>query len=257
MNKLKFLIVLIIGLSICSCSTDDNNSSEDNPDENNQTLQKLVNFSSTNVNSDDIQNVTKLIYDNDNLIKIEEAFVGIGENIWNYNYSDNNQLIAVNDIPISFIDGNLSIEYTYEREEYYTKNNKVIELTTYFKDEPDQAFQFNYKTLYTYLNENITEIKFFDPDDNITGFNTYQYDNMNNVLRGLKDINRWIFPISILHIASDNNIINRKEFDGEGNLLIEFQYGYEYDNNGFPTIRQTTILENGTSNTKTTFFNYE
>ena len=89
MNKLKFLIGLIIGLSIFSCSTDDNNSNEDIPDENNQTLQKLVNFSSTDVNSDDIQNVTKLIYDNDNLIKIEETFVGIGENIWNYNYSDN------------------------------------------------------------------------------------------------------------------------------------------------------------------------
>ena len=253
MRKPNILIILFVGLIIISCSSDENNDSN----ENSQELQKLIMISDTELDSDEIQSTIELIYDNENLTSIKEIFVGIGENIWNYTYSGN-QLETVNDIPVSLINDILIIEYTYEREEYIVENNKLVSLTAYFRDELDEPFQFNFKELYTYSNNNITETRFLDSNNSVTGFNTYEYDNMNNAIKGLKDINRWIFPNSSIYGISDNNVVNRKEFDEDGNLLTEFQYEYEYDNNDFPIKRQTTYIpENGTSSIDTQFFTYE
>lgn len=256
MKKLNLLFTLFIGLLIMSCSSNDDtvNTTEDPQDE---VLQKLSSFSSSLTNSDDIEYTTQLTYTNGNLSRITENYINIGENIWNYSYV-NNELSAVNSVPTTYVNDVLTIEYEFERDEFFILNDQVISQINSFRNDPSEAFQFNYKVEYNYTNNNINEKRLLDENDVLTGFITYEYDTKNNVLKGLDNLHKWIFPYADLLGGADNNITSRKEFDEDGNLIREFTYQYEYDSNDFPTkgIR-TFLFVNGTSATKTNLYTYE
>ena len=76
-------MIIITGLSIISCSSEDSSSGNEIPDGNNEEYQKLVIITSTITDSEEIESTTELTYNNDNLLRVKEIYDGIGENIWN------------------------------------------------------------------------------------------------------------------------------------------------------------------------------
>lgn len=257
MKKPNLLIIIITGLSILSCSSEDLGAENEISDGNNEKYQKLLTITSTKTDSEEIKSTTELTYDNDNLFIVKEIYHEIGENIWNYSYSKNNDLEMINNLPVQQNNEILITEYIYERYEYVIENAKVISVLNYFRDENNEPFIFNYKENLSYLDNNIIEVTIFDSNDNLLGFTTYEYDNKNNLLKGLRDINRWTFPVGKVFGISNNNVINRMEFDQDGNLLAEFDYEYKYDNNDFPITRKTNYTDGGITSTSTDFFSYE
>lgn len=257
MKKLNLLLIIITGVLILSCSSEDLGAKNEIPDGNNEEYQKLVTITSTKTDSEEIESTTELTYNNGNLLRIKEIYHEIGENIWNYSYSANNELDMINNLPVQLNNEILITEYVYERYEYVIENAKVISVLNYFRDENNEPFIFTYKENLSYSDNNIIEVTIFDSNDNLLGFTTYEYDNKNNLLKGLRDINRWTFPAGNVFGISNNNVVNRMEFDQDGNLLVEFDYEYVYDNNDFPITRKTNYTEGGVTTTSTDFFSYE
>ncbi|AXG67822.1 hypothetical protein KORDIASMS9_00004 [Kordia sp. SMS9] len=263
MKKLNLLCVLFIGLLVISCASDDDTQTitegdpqNSNGDPQNVVVQKLLSFSSSLTDSNEIEFMTQLTYTNDNLTKITENYINIGENVWNYSYTDN-ELTAVNSMPITYANGVLVVEYEFERDEYFILNNQVLSQINSFRNDPSEAFQFSFKVEYNYTDNNITEKRYLDENDVLTGSTTYEYDTKNNILKGLDNLNKWIFPYADLLGGANNNITSRKEFDENGTLLRDFSYQYEYDSNDFPTKRIRTFTSNGTSTVKTNLYTYE
>ena len=250
-------MIIITGLSIISCSSEDSGADNEIPDGNNEEYQKLVTITSTKPDSEEIETTVEFTYNNGNLVRVKEILHEIGENIWNYSYSTNNELEMINNLPVQLNNDILITEYKYERDEYFIENDKVISVINYFRDQTNEPFIFNYKANYTYSDNNIIGVNIFDSNDNLLGFATYEFDNENNVLKGLRDINRWTYVGSALSGISNNNVVNMMQFDQDGNLIAEFDYEYVYDNNYFPTRRKTTYSQGGITTTSTDFYSYE
>lgn len=202
MKKLNLLIGILTGFIIFSCSPDENNSKI-----NNNSIKKLIQFTSDKYSFSYEQLTFNIIYDiNDNL---SEVNFENGLPLQKYTYNSKNQIIKTED----FIYDNELLKEKYESVITYNSDNQIIkilesniyynhdssinrqntitheisydtDLITVTKDDPDNLNKVEY-----FLQDNlITNIKMYE-NNVLDGNLSFEYDSKGNYISGNGPIN--------------------------------------------------------------------
>ena len=127
---------------------------------------------------------------------------------------------------------------------FFNLHNKITVTYDYYEDEKLRHDVFSYN----WLNENINEIKCFtktgDGEWDLAAKHVFKYDNMINPFYNLGieynfgDLSRF------LNASCKNNIISKKTYDNQDNIISTTTWEYQYLN-GYP---QSFKLDDGTDN---------
>ncbi len=164
MKKLNLLLGILIGLTILSCSSDDNSGTDDQTPEETTKLLKKISFSGNG-------NYSLIFFYNadDKLDRIESA--GTGDDFIKQFFYDNGVLDRAEFEDLNGVsDGSI--------EKYIYNNGQLIQREDYFNNTTlDESFE------YSFSNELISNIKYFGFNE--TAFSEqyiFEYDSNNNVI---------------------------------------------------------------------------
>jgi len=164
MKKLNLLLGILIGLTILSCSSDDNSGTDDQTPEETTKLLKKISFSGNGNYS-----LTFFYNPDDKLDRIESA--GTGDDFIKQFFYDNGVLDRAEFQDLNGVsDGSI--------EQYIYNNGQLIQREDYFNNTTlDETFE------YSFSNELISNIKYFGFNE--TAFSEqyiFEYDSDNNVI---------------------------------------------------------------------------
>jgi hypothetical protein len=243
MKKLNLLLVLLIGLTILSCSADDNNGTDDQtPEETNKLLKKMAFSGNGNYSLTFFYNV------DDKLDRIQS--LGTGDDFIKQFYYNNGTLDKA-----EFQDLNAVSDGSIER--YIYDNGQLIQRKDYFNNTTlDETFE------YSFSSELLNNIKYFGFNE--TSFSKqsiFEYDSNSNVISRKTDyINNSISDQELTFtydgkkspfLNFEPNIVLIDDFFSFKNnptsqiltdlsndtVIFEKNYTYTYDNDDYATSR--------------------
>ena len=223
MKKLNLLLIFLIGLTILSCSSDDNNGTDDQtPDETTKLLKKMT-FSGNGNYS-----LTFFYNTDEKLDRIESA--GTGDDFIKQFYYDNDVLDRAEFQNLNGVsDGSI--------EQYVYNNGLLIERQDFYNNTTlDERF------LYSFTNSNIDDIQYIG-----NGQTTYseeyifEYDSNNNVISRKHDYLNTAISDEELTFTYDTKKSPFLNFQPNIALIDDF---FSFNNN--PTSRILTDLSNNT-----------
>jgi hypothetical protein len=264
MKKIKLLIGIIIGLTILSCSSDDNDIINE-PDLTVKKLIKITEEGTYGIYERDF------IYEMNNVVKIESSFTEFGQTS---SELQNTVFTYENDLIVSAIDYQNGTSYrTYEfnytngklterrvfnssgteiekLEFNYNSNNEVNSYNYYIEGDLQQVQNF------TYTNQNITIAEDID-------YSEIQYDTNPTPSNNFTDSNKIIFGAEFLLMSlCQNNETNRTttyNYLQPSETIRNFETSITYDSDNYPIkkILVQTDTNGNVINTRTTDFDYE
>lgn len=267
MSKLNLLLGIIIGLTILSCSSD--NDEPNNPTPQDETNKKLI-----KITEEGTYGIYEIIYaynSDDIVTEIESSFTEFGQNIpediHNVVYTYENDLV-ISAIVYENDELYLTIAYNYindrlTEEIRYTLNGMEDEKMVYLYNMNDEVNGFNYyveeilqqEMSYVYSNGNITIAE--DSSDHLE----ISYDSNPTPYSNFSDTNKIIFGPLLIQSLSENNIVNeiRTYNVGSSNESIRnYETTITYDSDNYPITKILTETYNNNTNTiRTTIFEYE
>jgi len=267
MSKLNVLLGIIIGLTILSCSSD--NDEPNNPTLPDETNKKLI--KSTEEGTYGVYEIIYVYNSDDIVTEIESSFTEFGQNIPEdihnivYTYENNLVVSAIvyeNDELYQTIDYNyendrLTEEISYtssgtedEKMAYqYNANGELSGFNFYVEEIPQQVMS------YTYLNGNVVTT-----EDN-SDYSEITHDTNPSPYDYFTDTNKIIFGPLLVQSLSENNIVNEIKTYNVGNSnesIRNYATNITYDSDNYPTTKILTETNNNNTNTiRTTTFEYE
>lgn len=259
MKKLNILFIVLIGLTINSCS-DENTNEVATP----QNGKKLIKINMTD-NYGDYEDL--FIYDsNNNVIEIDKKFTEFGEtnsDLVKEVFSYENNLVTSG---LTYRNGELSLSY-----EFNYSNNQLVEIISYTTNgTEDEKYEFNYNlngeinSLNYYVEEDLQQVINFtyNNDGNIiitedrTDYSEIQYDINPTPYDSFSYANKIIFArynSNIINHICENNVTNEIRTYNK-NSSNEQVYNYlttiSYDSNNFPLSK--TLVEINSNNEQRT-----
>lgn len=267
MSKLNVLLGIIIGLTILSCSSD--NDEPNNPTLPDETNKKII--KSTEEGTYGVYEIIYVYNSDDIVTEIESSFTEFGQNIpediHNIVYTYENDLV-ISAIVYENDELYLTIEYNYINDRLtervsYTSNGIEDEKMVYLYNMNDEVNGINYyveeilqqEMSFTYQNGNISIT-----DDN-TDYSEISYDTNPTPYAYFSDTNKIIFGQFLIQSLSDNNIVNEirtYNVGGSNESTRNYETTITYDSDNYPTTKILTETYNNNTNTiRTTTFEYE
>jgi hypothetical protein len=268
MKKLNLLLGILIGITILSCSSDDGNTNNDNPNENN--LKRITSLQI--MENGNLVGQYDFEYENERLASLTE----VGDERIVFSYSDDRIILAE--------------EFNFTGSEY----NQLDETTTYtfengllvsdleeFIQGGGNRHQYDFNS-----NGQITEYAFFQCPTNVNdctpaGSRIFEYGTNNNIIKEAQTDNNSNIVFSTEYSNYDdknhpfagidiearrlfwnyfqsmnfNNYSTLTRFDSNGTETGSSSFTFTYDNDDFPTEMTET---NNTTNEQTVYnFIYE
>ncbi len=249
MNKLNLLIIILIGITILACSSDDNIQNAFNQS---QKLIKKITVSQNGIS----QSILTFEYDNSKLVsltndldrKTEYAYLGSQldyESILEYNFQT-----EIYDLEYEQTD--FEYENNILKSDVVTVNGNPIQKHDYFLQSSGKIVLYNFfnftnnqwnsggSRIFEYSYGNIIQEVQTDNTDAVVFKLQYTYDDKKHPLKNLDiQIKRRIWGYR-LNAMNENNILSYATYDENNNLLSSFSYAYQYDADGFPIEREKT-----------------
>jgi len=259
MNKLNILFIILIGLTINSCSNEDTTDIEIPQNE-----KKLIKINMTD-NYGEYEN--QFIYDsNNNVIEINNEFTEFGEtnsDLLKEVFSYENSLVTSG---LAYRNGELYLTY-----EFNYSNNQLVERISYTTNgTEDEKYEFNYtsngeiNSFNYYVEEDLQQVINFtyNNDGNIiitedgTNYSEIQYDINPTPYDNFSYPNKIIFAqynSNIINHICKNNVTNEiRTYNNNSSNEQVFNYltTITYDSDNFPLSK--TLVETNSNNEQRT-----
>lgn len=267
MKKLNLLLVFLITLTIFSCSSDENNSSED---------PELIEKKLIKVSEEGNYGIYEKLYiynSDNNVSEIESSFTEFGQipsDIHNTIFSYENNL------PVSAIDyENGTLYKTYE---FNYSNDKLTERIIYDSNGiEDEKLELTYNTnnevesFNYYVDSSLQQTQYFtyNANGNIiiaedTDYSEIEYDTSPTPSGNFTNSNKIIFEAeSLIMNLCGNNETNRiitYNYSLPNEVLYNYETTITYDSDNYPINKILTETDSNNSNqriVRTTTFEYE